>query len=165
MQSLPRWPKCTKWRKLVGEDTLFPLLFELKPGASSPVRRAGVGRAPPTRTTPASCVRCPVSLRAAPLSFRRGLAAVAELTCPAGATRAMGRRPSAPSSTSSPRGSAPAVEALARPPCLSLPGRASRRRRRLGRKVGRERAGRVLGFHLCSQLPQYSSDGRGGDGE
>ena len=32
---MPRWLKCTKWRKL-GEDTLFPLLFELRPGASRP---------------------------------------------------------------------------------------------------------------------------------
>ena len=160
---MPRWPKCTKWRKLVGEDTLFPLLFELKPGASSPVRRAGERRRP-------GRPRLPVSAAVLSLSEDGGssssLADVGQLTCPASAARALGwpSAPSSPSSTSSPRGSAPAAEALARPPCLSLPGRRASRRCRLGREVGRERAGRVLGFHLCSQLPQYSSDGRGGDG-
>ena len=103
---------------------------------------------PPTRTTPVSC---PVS---------RALRTVQ--SCPLSP-------PPLPTSLPVTSPGPPARPARPQPPHQPLrplpPARGSpASHRRLERGVGRERAGRVLGFHLCScRSPQSSSGGSDGN--
>ena len=117
---------------------LFPLPFELKPGASCP-RRPGRPRFPVLSLGRSALCRAGPSPPSSPNEPASHLTWAAVTT----------RSPSAPSPTSSPS-----------PPARGSPAS----HRRLERGVGRERAGRVLGFHLCScRSPQSSSGGSDGN--